>query len=398
MTTPADAKPQPKRHRGEGEIFLVGRIWHVRYRVRGQRRKESSGSTRRNDAVKLLNRRRGENADRKRSTADAEKVTFDDLAQLIREDYEANGQKSVDRLEISLAHLRPVFENIRAIDIRPADLTAYRNLRRKATPEGKPGASSATIKNELAALRRAFTLALESDMLESRPAFPKIEVHNARQGFLTDADFNAIIAQLHNRAYIAPLTFAFLSGYRLASEVLTLEWRTVDLDAGTLKLEPNTVTKNRKGRTLPTRALPELHQLLVDQRAFVSQIEREQGIVCPLVFPRLNGSAIKSLRGAWNAAAARAGLADSIPHDMRRSTAMRYTAAGVPRSTAMALAGWQTEDIFNRYNLVPEGELVAGLTKVAEHRAANAKKRNSSVAGKIGPRTGPKSGKIARKA
>lgn len=67
-------------------------------------------------------------------------------------------------------------------------------------------------------LRRAFTLALESDILESRPAFPKIEVHNARQGFLTDAEFSATIARLKTTAYVAPLTFAFLSGYRLASK------------------------------------------------------------------------------------------------------------------------------------------------------------------------------------
>jgi len=125
--------------------------------------------------------------------------------------------------------------------------------------------------------------------------------------------------------------------------VLTLEWRTVDLEAGTLKLEPNTVTKNRKGRTLPIRALPELHQLLVDQRAFVSQIEREQGMVWAFVFPRLNGAPIRSLRSAWNAAAKRAGLEGSIPHDMRRSTAMRFTAAGVPRSTAaVPLWNWRT--------------------------------------------------------
>jgi hypothetical protein len=45
----------------------------------------------------------------------------------------------------------------------------------------------------------------------------------------------------------------------------------VDLDAGVVKLDPNTVTKNNEGRTLPTRALPEIHDLLVAQRAFVTQ-------------------------------------------------------------------------------------------------------------------------------
>jgi hypothetical protein len=81
---------------------------------------------------------------------------------------------------------------------------------------------------------------------------------------------------------------------------------------------------------------------------------------------------------------------------MRRSAAMRYTAAGVPRGTAMALAGWQTEDIFERYNLHPESQLAVGLEKVAQHRAK--KSTPKGVAGKIGPITGPKKHGVARKA
>ena len=162
-----------------------------------------------------------------------------------------------------------------------------------------------------------------STLLHHAPAFPKIRVQNARQGFLNDADFNAFMLEISSPAYVAPLTFAFLTGWRLASEVLTLKWANVDLAAGVVKLEPNMVTKNDAGRTLPTGALPEMHALLVAQRATVSKIEREAGAVCPLVFPRLNGGAIKSLRGAWNAAAERAGLDASLIHDLRRSAAKR---------------------------------------------------------------------------
>lgn len=61
---------------------------------------------------------------------------------------------------------------------------------------------------------------------------------------------------------------------------------------------------------------------------------------------------------------------------------MRYAAAGVPRGTAMALAGWQTEDIFERYYLHREAELVIGLEKVAAHRAK--KTPSQAVAGRSG--------------
>jgi integrase len=133
--------------------------------------------------------------------------------------------------------------------------------------------------------------------------------------------------------------------------------------------------------------------MLVAQRATVSKVEHQAGIVCPLVFPRLNGGAIKSLRGAWNAAAERSGLDASLIHDLRRSAAKRYSAAGVSRATAMALAGWKTEEIFNRYNIVSPDDLEAGLAKVAKHRgSASAAKRVSHA---IRPRSGPVSSKKA---
>lgn len=368
MTAPRE---QGRRHRGEGEIFQVGRIWYCRYSVKGVRRKESSNSARRADAVALLNRRRAEIAGRKKSQKEDERVTFDDLAKLVRDNYALNELRSGDRLERAFVHLRAEFEHTRAVDITTPALTAYA-VRRKAS-----GAKAATIVYELAALKRGFRLAMSSTSL-GVPVFPKIRVSNARQGFLSDAEFASIMSQLSNRAYVAPLTFAYLTGWRLASEVLTLKWSNVDLAEGMVKLAPNTVTKNKEARTLPTRPWPEIHALLEAQRDAVSQLEKETGTRCALVFPRLNGGAIKSLRGAWDAACVRAGL-DKRPdvgapllHDMRRSAAKRFTAAGASRGQAMALAGWKTESIFNRYDIVNVDDMSAGLEKVARLRAEKA--------------------------
>jgi integrase len=119
----------------------------------------------------------------------------------------------------------------------------------------------------------------------------------------------------------------------------------------------------------------------------VSTIEREHGILCRFVFPRLNGRAINNLRDAWNAAVSRAGLEGSLIHDLRTSAARRYTAAGMSRGTAMALAGGKTEDIFNRYDIVSASDLNAGLKKVVLLRAWNQPSRQLSRT--IGPRSGP---------
>ena len=44
--------------------------------------------------------------------------------------------------------------------------------------------------------------------------------------------------------------FAFITGWRTPSEILPLEWRQVDLDAGEVRLDAGT-TKNGDGRVFP---------------------------------------------------------------------------------------------------------------------------------------------------
>lgn len=60
----------------------------------------------------------------------------------------------------------------------------------------------------------------------------------------------------------AVVAFVYLTGWRVPSEVLQLEWRQVDLDAGTVRLDAHT-TKNDSGRVLPYgEVLPDLSDLL----------------------------------------------------------------------------------------------------------------------------------------
>jgi hypothetical protein len=53
------------------------------------------------------------------------------------------------------------------------------------------GAANATINRELEGLQRAFSLAVENEVLMQMPKFPSLSEHNARQGFFERADFEA---------------------------------------------------------------------------------------------------------------------------------------------------------------------------------------------------------------
>jgi len=77
------------------------------------------------------------------------------------------------------------------------------------------------------------------------------------------------------------VTFAYVTGWRINSEVLPLQWRQVDLRVGEVRLDPGT-TKNREGRVF--YLTPELHQLLKEQRATADEIQRQKKMIVRHVF------------------------------------------------------------------------------------------------------------------
>ena len=114
----------------------------------------------------------------------------------------------------------------------------------------REGAANGSINRELAALKRAFTLATRAGKLNSAPYIPLLEENNSRRGFLDHGSFLALREALpkHLRH---PVTFLYFSGWRV-SEMRTLEWRDVDLAGREVRLRPE-VSKNKDGRVLPLR-------------------------------------------------------------------------------------------------------------------------------------------------
>ena len=159
----------------------------------------------------------------------------------------------------------------------------------------------------------------------------------------------------------------YLTGWRLASEVMPLEWRQVDWEGRTVRLNPGT-TKSGEGRTFPFTAA--IDALLTVQKADHDRLKKTNRIV-PLVFHG-NGKAIKHVRTAWESACTAAGVPGRLLHDMRRSAVRNLERNGVSRSAAMAMAmvGHKTEAIYRRYAIVGSGALRDAAAKI--DRAASA--------------------------
>ena len=84
------------------------------------------------------------------------------------------------------------------------------------------------------------------------------------------------------------------------------------------------------------------------------------------VFHR-NGERVKSLKKAFGSACAAAGCPGKIPHDFRRTAVRNLVRVGIPERVAMQMTGHKTRSVFERYNIVSNGDLRAAAAKLDEH-------------------------------
>lgn len=366
----------PKR--AIGEVFRRGRFYSIRYYdAQGRRRRESVRSEKREDAERLLRKRLQAKDDGVPMDPQIGKLRFDDGAKDVINDYAINGKKSGDEVRRRIEkHLKPFFGGRRLSSITTADVRTFINERQQAiivTGKGEHrrerNVSNAEINRELTTLKRIFSLAMQSGKLLHKPYIPLLQENNVRAGFFEPDQFRAVRARLP--VAVQPVvTFAYITGWRIASEVLPLQWRQIDLRAGEVRLDAGT-TKNGDGRLF--KASDDLRALLEDRRRETTELERRHGQIIPWVFFRLVANErggvrkpkpIRAFTKAWKLACAEAGCPGRIPHDLRRTAVRNMVRAGVPERVAMRLTGHKTRSVFERYNIVSDGDLDAAALRL----------------------------------
>ena len=336
--------------RGMGGVYKRGPFWWIRYTCHGRKFRESSGSPQRTDAVKLLKQRLATLGQSKSAAQVEERLTFDIMAA----DYIAERTlKAVPapRLQWSrarVAHLETFFGGMLAIAITTATMREYAKKRLE-------GATPGTVNRDFGVLSRMFTLAIQAGQLSRRPYIPRLPEAQPRQGFMEHGEYLTL------RKHLPPdhqdvLDFGYLTGWR-RGEVLSLEWRDVDREGSVIRLRPE-MCKTREGRllvlSLPLRDLVERRWL-------------DRALGCPFVFHREGYSLEHHFEGPWRRACKAAGVPGRLFHDLRRTAIRNMIRAGIPERVAMQFSGHKTRSIFDRYNIVSEGDLRAAAERLAAY-------------------------------
>lgn len=346
-----------------------GSAWYVRVCYRGERiERRVEGATTQAEAERA-GRAMLADLEAGRTEPGADRVTVAELWDDLCRDYRVREQREAD-LAKRWRHLSPAFGRDRAAEVTTARLRRYVERRLAA------GAARATVRLELAALRRCLRLAHEAGRLVRAPAFPAVSVSNTRTGFVDAAGLERLLAELPAEQRVLATLAAWLGWRR--SELLGLEWRSVDLETGEVRLDVGRAavtssgahagaevaevaevrTKNGDGRVafLPPEALAALREW----RAATLRA----GIVSRWVVHR-GGERLRGGYDAWRSACRRAGLEGLMLHDLRRTAARSYVRSGVPEHVVMRVLGHRTRSMLDRYNIVSERDLREAAARVA---------------------------------
>jgi hypothetical protein len=418
----APAENQTKRPRGSGSIFKNGSstFW-IKFSERGIPRRESSHSTDRKDAEKLLKRRLAEIETQ--TYIPRQNVRIDELIVDVLTDHKDNGRKSTEQVEGRWRlHLQPFFTRMRASDVTTQHLRRYIAARRDQCAE------PATINRELALLRRAFNLGLESTPPKVRivPHFPMLKESNVRRGFLESDQYDRVSEECAKAGLWMRANFelGFTYGWRLHE--LTgeqgLRVGQVNFFANTIRLHPGE-TKNDDAREV---------DMTQPVRELLRQCVHGKG-PNDYVFTRENGGPVIDFRKTWEAVCVRAGVGELVCpdcdeavdgerhcavcgrdwdagevryegllfHDLRRTAVRGMIRAGISEKVAMTVSGHRTRSIFDRYHIVSPSDIRDAARKLEAKRAQEAEQMAASERSKVSQfgqslgRVAPKQGQVS---
>jgi integrase len=359
-----------------GHLYKRGRIYWIKLSIDGRTRRQSTGCEREADARRFLKIREGAAATGAPVPVRLDRILYDEVATDLRNFYRTTERRKLSEVEGRLVYLDTFFRGHRMAVITSDLITRYVGERQEQTThliaerraDGtivRRVTSNRTINLELGLLKRMCRLAYRNNKLHRVPPIDMLKEAAPREGFFEDHQAEAVRQRLPVDLEAA-VAIMRTYGWRVESEVFTLQRRHLDLKAGTLRLDPGT-TKNSEGRIVYLTG--ELKELLSAQVDRVERLSKKLGRIVPWLFPHFTGrkragTQRKGMRKRWQTAVIGAGVPGRIPHDWRRTAVRNLERRGVARSVAMKITGHKTESVYRRYAIVSDSDLREATAKL----------------------------------
>ena len=318
-----------------GSLYQRGSTWWAKFYVNGRAVRESTGVTSDGDtppkaAERFLKIKEGRAASGEPVLPRVDRLRYEEIRKDLLEHYATTGRRNAKELGWRLKHLDRFFGGRRVSTITEALVTSYVAQRQEQ------GAANGTINRELATLSPMMRLAYKHHKAGRLLLVERLKENAPRAGFFEDDQYRAVLRHLPaDLRVVAAIAFRF--GWRARSEILPLERRHLDLEQGTLALDPG-MTKNGDGRKV--YLTPDLKAALAEQLARVDELQRRLSKgsdvvkIIPYLFPHLTrkraGSPRTAFYKAWHTACRKAGVPGLLTHDFRRTAVRNMVNAGVP--------------------------------------------------------------------
>ncbi len=274
------------------------RLYWMSYTVKGEQYRESTKTSIHAAATKIWKQREAEVALQLFQVGwPGERITFDRLCQEYYDSHVKNlSDNSKAGFENSKRQLVKFFSGRMVTDISTDGIREYRDFRRQQPLKNRPDRTvkGATVNRELETLQGLFKLAVQRSYIQTDPTlnvehFPEVRERPAKKR-ITTQEYLRILEKAPAYLRVGILLLE-QTGNRTYSELFTLRWEQVDLDAGVISF--NTPLKTADSDT----AHP-----LSDLAVKALRWWREQTLQGnPFIFPspRLSGQPIRNVRKTW---------------------------------------------------------------------------------------------------
>jgi len=371
MTT--DARPGPKGGKLPPGVYWRHRKLWISYYTTGPdgrrtQHREATKATSPREAAALRATRITDHA-RGERTVETGKVTVGDAMRAVLDEYERKGRRS----------LRTARGYAKGIEATLGTGTLAVNVADKINAAQlawqRAGLRNGTINRRCNLLRRGLRLLVHTRRLAFVPYIERLPEHSTPGRYITTKDADAI--RTHLPAAVVPVfSLALLLGIRKGQLTRTLR-RFVDVERGVVTYPP-AECKHQGAHVVP---------LDPDAFVLVEAAMADARTWCPYLFhgphcapgrkPSKAYGCVGEFKDAWATALKAAQLPAGrkgggyVFHHTRNTAATDLRAAGVSESDCMAVGGWQTRNVFDRYNV--------GDTEALRARLAAARGRRGTV-------------------